>query len=101
MRVEFTINCFGTYQVIENLLITCVTRYTAPPIIENNIKQDLKIFFQSQLVVVRTERLELSHLAILEPKSSASTNSATSALVRFITDRLYLMNGIYQIAYER
>ena len=29
--------------------------------------------------MVRKERLELSHLAILEPKSSASTNSATSA----------------------
>lgn len=30
--------------------------------------------------VVRKERLELSHLAALEPKSSASTNFATSAL---------------------
>ena len=29
--------------------------------------------------MVREERLELSHLAILEPKSSASTNSATPA----------------------
>ncbi len=29
--------------------------------------------------MVRTERLELSHLAALEPKSSASTNSATFA----------------------
>ena len=29
--------------------------------------------------MVRKERLELSHLTILEPKSSASTNSATSA----------------------
>jgi hypothetical protein len=28
---------------------------------------------------VRTGRLELPHLSILEPKSSASTNSATSA----------------------
>ena len=28
---------------------------------------------------MRKERLELSHLAALEPKSSASTNSATSA----------------------
>src|SRR5690606_38421112 len=33
--------------------------------------------------VVRMERLELSHLSILEPKSSASTNSATSALRDF------------------
>ena len=29
--------------------------------------------------MVRKERLELSHLTALEPKSSASTNSATSA----------------------
>ena len=31
--------------------------------------------------VVRTERLELSHLAAPEPKSGASTNFATSALI--------------------
>ena len=30
------------------------------------------------LLMVGTERLELSHLAALEPKSSASTNFATS-----------------------
>ena len=30
--------------------------------------------------MVRKERLELSHLAAPEPKSGASTNSATSAL---------------------
>ena len=30
--------------------------------------------------MVRTERLELSHLAALEPKSSVSTNSTTSAV---------------------
>ena len=29
--------------------------------------------------MVREERLELSHLAVLEPKSSASTNSAIPA----------------------
>src|SRR4030067_1965183 len=33
--------------------------------------------------LVRKERLELSRLAALEPKSSASTNSATFALLRF------------------
>ena len=33
------------------------------------------------LSVVRTERLELSHLAAPEPKSGASTNCATSALI--------------------
>ena len=32
--------------------------------------------------MVRKERLELSRLAALEPKSSASTNSATLACVR-------------------
>ena len=31
--------------------------------------------------MVRKERLELSHLAALEPKSSAYTNFATSALI--------------------
>ena len=38
--------------------------------------------FEGQMFVflmVRTERLELSHLAALEPKSSVSTNSTTSA----------------------
>ena len=33
--------------------------------------------------VVRMGRLELPHLAILEPKSSASTNSATSAIPNY------------------
>ena len=33
------------------------------------------------LSVVRTERLELSHLSAPEPKSGASTNFATSALI--------------------
>ena len=32
---------------------------------------------------VRAERLELSHLAALDPKSSVSTNSTTPALVDF------------------
>ncbi len=31
------------------------------------------------LLVVRAKRLELIHLAVLEPKSSASANSATPA----------------------
>ena len=31
--------------------------------------------------MVRKERLELSHLAAPEPKSGASTNSATSAIL--------------------
>ena len=34
----------------------------------------------NRFLMVRTERLELSHLAALEPKSSVSTNSTTSAL---------------------
>ena len=36
----------------------------------------------SDRMMVRTERLELSHLAALEPKSSVSTNSTTSARVK-------------------
>ena len=37
--------------------------------------------------MVRKERLELSHLAAPEPKSGASTNSATSAsLVYFLAN---------------
>ena len=35
--------------------------------------------------MVRTERLELSQLAPLEPKSSVSTNSTTSAKTGFET----------------
>ena len=38
----------------------------------------------SNLNMVRKERLELSHLAAPEPKSGASTNSATSAFVSII-----------------
>ncbi len=33
--------------------------------------------------MVRTERLELSHLAALEPKSSVSTNFTTSAYMQW------------------
>ena len=33
------------------------------------------------LIMVRKERLELSHLAAPEPKSGASTNSATPAQI--------------------
>ena len=35
------------------------------------------------ILMVRKERLELSRLAALEPKSSASTNSATFAWLMF------------------
>lgn len=34
--------------------------------------------------MVREERLELSRVAPLEPKSSASTNSATLAMARLV-----------------
>ena len=40
----------------------------------------------SCLEMVRVKRLELSHLAILEPKSSASTNSAKPALFLHLTE---------------
>ncbi|EDM69186.1 hypothetical protein PE36_06857 [Moritella sp. PE36] len=43
--------------------------------------------------MVRKERLELSHFAILEPKSSASTNSATSAMFYFKI-RMVAMTGL-------
>ena len=42
--------------------------------------------------MVRTERLELSHLAALEPKSSVSTNSTTSAFQYFLKQRRQIMN---------
>ena len=43
-------------------------------------KADLK----SQLsLIVQAERLELSHLAALDPKSSVSTNSTTPATFQF------------------
>ncbi len=35
--------------------------------------------FLLQEIMVRSERLELSHLSAPEPKSGASTNSATTA----------------------
>ena len=42
--------------------------------------------------MVRGERLELSHLAILEPKSSASTNSANPAhnIIYYLKDEIIL-----------
>lgn len=46
----------------------------------------------SKSVMVRMGRLELPHLAILEPKSSASTNSATSAVFGRL---IYLREGAY------
>ena len=52
----------------------CLTAWRYPS--RNCFKCVSTLHFKS---VVRKERLELSHLAILEPKSSASTNSATSA----------------------
>lgn len=46
------------------------------------IKKDVYCFLIIVIfnnILVRAERLELSHLSALEPKSSASTNSATLA----------------------
>ena len=42
---------------------------------------DLQCSIYRDLIMVRKERLELSHLAAPEPKSGASTNSATSASI--------------------
>ena len=39
------------------------------------------------LSLVRTERLELSHLSAPEPKSGASTNFATSAKQTYYTQK--------------
>ncbi len=44
--------------------------------------------------MVRQERLELSRLAALEPKSSASTNSATGAL----HIRVEILSTLYRYA---
>ena len=40
--------------------------------------------------MVRTERLELSHLAALEPKSSVSTNSTTTAMLYVLKNHMSL-----------
>ncbi len=45
--------------------------------------------------MVRKERLELSHLAAPEPKSGASTNSATSASIPNDFKRKVFRNGGY------
>ena len=55
--------------------------------------------------MVRTERLELSRLAALEPKSSVSTNFATSAITG-VTDGARTHDnrnhnpGLYQLSYS-
>ena len=54
------------------------------------IKRYFRCGFLTKLRMVRKERLELSHLTILEPKSSASTNSATSAKQMVATPRFEL-----------
>ncbi len=44
---------------------------------------------------VRAERLELSHLAALDPKSSVSTNSTTPALYIFVPLRTQYKNAYF------
>ncbi len=44
-----------------------------------NKKSGIQIFFRSNSTMVRAERLELSHLTALDPKSSVSTNFTTPA----------------------
>ena len=53
----------------------CLTAWLYP----NNAIYFTTCTHLSWIKMVREERLELSHLAILEPKSSASTNSAIPA----------------------
>ena len=48
-------------------------------VLDSNGRKKTALKGCSFLTVVRTERLELSHLAAPEPKSGASTNFATSA----------------------
>ena len=54
--------------------------------------------------MVRKERLELSHLATLEPKSSASTNSATFAnstgsnYIKLTLDLSFSISQFYEAA---
>ena len=54
---------------------------------DNCLQSSQEPLAQSQpiyYIMVRAERLELSHLAALEPKSSASTNSAMLALTNLV-----------------
>ena len=46
-------------------------------------------------IMVRSERLELSHLAAPEPKSGASTNSATTASIPNYSNKRMFRNGGY------
>ena len=48
-------------------------------------------------LMVRKERLELSHLSVLEPKSSASTNSATFAHMIEIADVYGLLSKALEV----
>jgi hypothetical protein len=64
------------YQLLTNHTALIPIVFTNPLKLKkwnSNVKLEFHFF-------VRVERLELSHLAALDPKSSASTNSATPAL---------------------
>ena len=54
------------------------------PLHQSSVTFIIKSIFDNS--VVGTERLELSHLAALEPKSSASTNFATSPMAVYIIE---------------
>ena len=60
-------------------------------LVDSNRRKKTALKGCSFLTVVRTERLELSHLAAPEPKSGASTNFATSA-------KKYIIRGLYVFA---
>ena len=64
------------------ILIRLFTRPLTKPVTKPVTKLLTKLLPKLLKSMVRTGRLELPHLSILEPKSSASTNSATSAALK-------------------
>ena len=64
----------------------CLTAWRYP-------NKELFYNFSSYQNMVRKERLELSQPKLLEPKSSASTNSATPALLCVIKHQVVILNS--------
>jgi hypothetical protein len=77
MRAWFGLGA-GLVRAWLGILIRLFTRPLTKPV----TKLLTKLLPKLLKSMVRTGRLELPHLSILEPKSSASTNSATSAALK-------------------